>query len=280
MRPAEAPHVGLAVWAAIIVAVTLLGRWAFSVDTHAQEGGGSTPTVTPTTLLDEEGDDDEEEKREDLPDCTDPGTWGYPECSGYRTPTPTRTPTATPTNTAKPTETPTPTNTPTRTPTGYPTDTPTRHPTDTPTGYPTDTPTRHPTDTPTPTPTGTRSPTPTPTRTRTPTPTPTKTPVPSFSAAVKVDGQYVLGDHPRWSILDIEYVRVEITVRNNAQMSDYVFQLDYDSARTGLYRHRFTHPQTICPSPLQVNRHGTAGRFSVYGRQGVDSDRPTMTAFM
>ena len=28
--------VELAVWAAIIVAVTLMGRWAFSVDTHAQ----------------------------------------------------------------------------------------------------------------------------------------------------------------------------------------------------------------------------------------------------
>ena len=26
-----------AVWAAIIVAITLLGRWAFSVDTYAQE---------------------------------------------------------------------------------------------------------------------------------------------------------------------------------------------------------------------------------------------------
>ena len=51
-------------WAAIIIAVTLLGRWAFSVDTHAQEGGGPTPTVTPTTLLDEEGDG-EKEKRED-----------------------------------------------------------------------------------------------------------------------------------------------------------------------------------------------------------------------
>ena len=50
MRPAETPHVELAVWAAIIVAVTLLGRWAFSVDTHAQEGDGSTPTVTPTSL--------------------------------------------------------------------------------------------------------------------------------------------------------------------------------------------------------------------------------------
>ena len=49
------PIVEFAVWAAIIIAVTLLGRWAFSVETYAQEGGGPTPTVTPTTLLDEEG---------------------------------------------------------------------------------------------------------------------------------------------------------------------------------------------------------------------------------
>ena len=52
-------------WAAIIVAVTLLGRWAFSVDTYAQEGVmGRRPTVTPTSLLDEEGDSATKEKRE------------------------------------------------------------------------------------------------------------------------------------------------------------------------------------------------------------------------
>ena len=138
-------------WAAIIVAVTLLGRWAFSVDTHAQEGGGSTPTVTPTSLLDEEGGGEEKKKRnESPPDCSLPGYSGYPECHGYVPPTstpeptstvtpcrpphcyddrptarPTATPTATaratatatPTNTATPTKTPTPTNTPTITPT-------------------------------------------------------------------------------------------------------------------------------------------------------------------
>ena len=71
-----------AVWTAIIVAVTLLGRWAFSVDTHAQEGGGPTPTVTQTTLG-EEGDGDEEEKRENAPDCEEPFNAGHPSCSGY-----------------------------------------------------------------------------------------------------------------------------------------------------------------------------------------------------
>ena len=95
-------------WAAIIVAVTLMGRWAFSVDTHAQEGGG--PTVTPPTLLDEEEDDGDKEKREDLPDCSDPGNAGYPECW---TPTPAPTSTPLPTSTPKPTSTPRPTNTPT-----------------------------------------------------------------------------------------------------------------------------------------------------------------------
>ena len=75
-------YVELAVWAAIIVAVTLLGRWAFSVDTYAQEGGGPTPTVTPTTLG-EEGD--EEEEREDFPNCEEPFNADHPSCSGYVT---------------------------------------------------------------------------------------------------------------------------------------------------------------------------------------------------
>ena len=52
--------VELVVWAAIIIAVTLLGRWAFSVETYAQEGGGQVPTVTPTTLGEEGGGDEEE----------------------------------------------------------------------------------------------------------------------------------------------------------------------------------------------------------------------------
>ena len=106
--------VELAVWEAIIVAVTLLGRWAFSVDTHAQEGGGSTPTVTPTSLLDEEGDDGDEEKRENVLDCSDPGNSGHPQCTN---PDPTSTPQ--PTSTPRPTftRTPTPIPTPTKTPT-------------------------------------------------------------------------------------------------------------------------------------------------------------------
>ena len=101
-------------WAAIIVAVTLLGRWAFSVDTHAQEGGGPTPTVTPTSLLDEEGDDGDEEKRENVLDCSDPGNSGHPQCTN---PDPTSTPQ--PTSTPRPTftRTPTPIPTPTKTPT-------------------------------------------------------------------------------------------------------------------------------------------------------------------
>ena len=75
-------YVEFAVWAAIIIAVTLLGRWAFSVDTYAQEGGGSTPTVTPTSLG-EEGDGDEQEKRENYPDCEEPFNEDHPSCSGY-----------------------------------------------------------------------------------------------------------------------------------------------------------------------------------------------------
>ena len=70
-------------WVAIIVAVTLLGRWAFSVDTHAQEGGGSTPTVTPMTLGEER--DEEEEEREDFPNCEEPFNADHPSCSGYVT---------------------------------------------------------------------------------------------------------------------------------------------------------------------------------------------------
>ena len=99
----------LAVWAAIIVAVALLGRWAFSVDTHAQEGGGPSVTVTPTSLLDEAGDGDEDEKREDVLDCSDPGNSGHPQCSN---PDPTSTPrppsTRTPTPIPPPTKSPTP----------------------------------------------------------------------------------------------------------------------------------------------------------------------------
>ena len=140
--------VEFAVWAAIIIAVTLLGRWAFSVDTYAQEGSSPTPTVTPTSLLDEEGDG-EKEKKEIPPDCTRPEFEDDPMCiPATATPAPTSTPkppTATPepTNTPEPidpwatayarltavagtktavarltpTKTPTPTNTPTFTPT-------------------------------------------------------------------------------------------------------------------------------------------------------------------
>ena len=97
-------------WAAIIVAVTLLGRWAFSVDTHAQEGGGPTPTVTPPTLLDEE--DGEEEERNAIPDCDAPDASLFPACW---TPTPTKTSVPTTTYTPVPTSTPVPTPTLTRT---------------------------------------------------------------------------------------------------------------------------------------------------------------------
>ena len=118
-------------WAAIIITVTLLGRWAFSVDTYAQEGGGPSPTVTPTTLGEEreEGEEDKK-KKEEPPDCTDPGNAGYPECAGYRTPTPR--PTAT--------DTPRPTPTATRTPVPTATDTPEPTPTDTAAPTATDTP--------------------------------------------------------------------------------------------------------------------------------------------
>ena len=44
-------YIEFAAWAAIILTVVLIGHWAFSVDTHAQEGGTPQPTVTPTTSL-------------------------------------------------------------------------------------------------------------------------------------------------------------------------------------------------------------------------------------
>ena len=56
------------------------GRWAFSVDTYAQEGGGPTPTVTPTSLLDEEGQRDKGEAGRTRPDCTRPEFQDDPIC--------------------------------------------------------------------------------------------------------------------------------------------------------------------------------------------------------
>ncbi len=70
---------------------------------------------------------------EDLPDCTNPGYWGYPECRGYKTPTPTPRPTATP---KPPTPTPKPTAKPTAEPTVEPTPVPTAKPTAKPTPKP------------------------------------------------------------------------------------------------------------------------------------------------
>ena len=195
------PYVEFTVWAAIIVAVTLLGHWAFSVDTHAQESGGPTPTVTPTSLLDE-GGDEEDEKREELPDCSDPGYAGYPECW-------TATPRPTATNTPRPRPTATDTPLPTLTPTPVtgppipfvPTEVPcppgwTRGPcyapggtwTPTNTPIPTSTAVGQPTDTPTPTSEddedGGTGPTPTDTPTSGPTPTPTPTPKPESTEGV------------------------------------------------------------------------------------------------
>ena len=242
-------------WAAIIIAVTLLGRWAFSVDTYAQEGGGPTPTVTPTTLGEEGDSDGDKEKREELPDCSDSGNAGYPECWTH-TPAPTSTPR--PTSTPKPTLTPRPTKTPTPV-TGppipfVPTEVPcppgwTRGPCYAPGGTWTPTPTHTPTNPPTPTSTptqvlcprgivkcqppprptlpdtltGTRSPTPT----FTPTPTGTRSPTPTvtdrnvdlsslFSATVDRHGNPIHdGSRSQWHIFDYDLVRVFITARSN-----------------------------------------------------------------
>ena len=72
-------YIEFAAWVAIILVVIVIGRWAFSVDTHAQEDGELgqgwawlTPTPTP-----------EVKKKEEPPDCEDPGNSGYPECQGY-----------------------------------------------------------------------------------------------------------------------------------------------------------------------------------------------------
>ena len=253
--------------------MTLLGRWAFSVDTYAQEGGGPSPAVTPTvtpTTLGEEGDGEEEEKREELPDCTDPGNAGYPECW---TPTPRPTETPPPTKTPKPTRTPRPTSTPTAVtgppipfvPTEVPcppgwtrgpcyapggTWTPTPKPTAT--NTPTDPPTSTPTYTPTPTdeeegdgggtrPTATPTKTPTPMGTRPPTPMSTprgnSNPGALFTATVKVNGATFQGTTPRWPVFDIKTVTVEVMATGSATVSDYQFRLVFRTSETGFVRY-------------------------------------------
>ena len=85
-------YIEFTAWAAIILVVIVIGRWAFSVDTHAQEGGElgqGWVLYTPTPEV--------KKKREIPPDCTRPGFSGYPECW-----------TSTPTEAPPPTETPIP----------------------------------------------------------------------------------------------------------------------------------------------------------------------------
>ena len=219
-------YVEAAIWAAIIIAVAVLGHWAFSVDTHAQEGGGPTPTVTPTSLLDEEGDGEKEEK-EIPPDCTRPDFEDDPMCiPATATPAPTSTPkppTATPepTNTPEPidpwatayarltavagtktavarltpTKTPTPTNTPTFTPTpcggtggggSEKSVYPCRTATPTRTPTPTDDDDDDPTPRPTPCSTGGGSAKDSESTTRCPTPTHTHTPTPTPTLTASV----------------------------------------------------------------------------------------------
>ena len=239
--------VEFAVWAAIIVAVTLSGRWAFSVDTYAQEGGSPTPTVTPTSLLDEEGDSDEEEKREDLPDCTDPGNAGYPECSGYRTPTPTPEPTPTMRpgecnpfdDDCSPPQRPTATKVPGNSCPPHQTcvtPEPTEETED-------DAPTPTPKDTPTPCSTGggsakdsestSRCVTPTP-RSGGGNPNPVVNPSQAFAVTVLQRDQPI--ESSRWEYYERHLIEVRIsTTSDSVRMEDYNFMLDLNSEQTGIY---------------------------------------------
>ena len=267
MRPAETSHVELAVWAAIIIAVTLLGRWAFSVDTYAQEGGSPTPTVTPTSLLDEEGDDGDEEKRENVLDCSDPGNSGHPQCTNpdptstprptfTRTPTPIPTPTKTPTPVTGPpipfipTEVPCPpgwTRGPCYAPGGTWTPTPKPTATNTPTDRPTSTPTY------TPTPVGVRPPNDGssggPTHTPTPTPTPRRSGGPArpppagstyanaFRANVHSHNVPIVDEE--WLIFEHELLQVDISVvptsASSVNIADFQFRILYNPSSTGFY---------------------------------------------
>ena len=266
----------LAVWAAIIVAVALLGRWAFSVDTHAQEGGGPSVTVTPTSLLDEAGDGDEDEKREDVLDCSDPGNSGHPQCSN---PDPTSTPrppsTRTPTPIPPPTKSPTPRTGP---PIPFvPTEVPcppgwTRGPCYAPGG------TWTPTNTPIPsddTPTPTKEPTATPigssgagtgngngngngngraTPTPTPKPRPTANPAPPFTATITArNGISVTGNTFELGTLQNAWVSMTVTNADphlpNFDLSEWQFSLQTVPNSTGFYvvssRQYFCDPNNI-----------------------------------
>ena len=243
-------------WAAIIIAVTLLGRWAFSVDTHALAAASTAPDATSTQ-------DTGKKKREEPPDCSKPGFSGYPECQGYVSPTPRPTPipchplhcpTPTSTATPTPTKTPTPTNTPTATPTATPTETPTETVSPSPTRCPrfqcpspTSTPCSH---CPTKTPTATSTKTPTATPTKTPTATPTTTPRPAtttLTSAPQFDiaalhlaaNQSIPMNDPTqsfWKVPDSEPVYIAITAKPGTSAGDYRYNIAFNSETTGFYQ--------------------------------------------
>ena len=252
-------------WAAIIIAVAVLGRWAFTVDTHAQEGDGTfiqlTPAPPPTPFW--------SWRKENTVDCSDPGNAGHPICNlPTSTPRPTETPP--PTKTPKPSRTPRPTSTPTAV-TGppipfIPTEVPcppgwTRGPCFAPGGTWTPTNTSIPVDTPTPThtptpkataiqggPTSTFTPTPDPSvPTNTPvTPTATPTPRPGqpspsflFDAQILYEQTKPIQDatQTHWSVLHWADVDVQITNApgSTADPQNYSFTLQLNSADTGFY---------------------------------------------
>ena len=96
MRPAETPYVEFAVWAAIIVAVTLLGRWAFSVDTLRAGGWWADTDGDGDVVARRRGRRRGQRRRgtKDPPDCSLPELFkATPICHGY-----------VPTSTQKPTE--------------------------------------------------------------------------------------------------------------------------------------------------------------------------------
>ena len=220
-------HVEIAVCAAIIVAVALLGRWAFSVDTYAQDGiqptPTPTPTVTPTTLA----------------------ILAIPEDSPDQGVAYTPTPTATLTHreviataVARERQTRVARQNATATAAAAATATAKANP-------PTATFTATPTDTPTPTGRGPRPIVgPGPTDTPTPTPVQGSNPAPRplwtlFETQILYEGNKPIQDASRthWSVLHKEKVTFRITARPNSGVNpaNYTFKVHFNSADTGFY---------------------------------------------
>ncbi len=214
-------HVEIAVCAAIIVAVALLGRWAFSVDTYAQDGiqPTPTPTVTPTTLA----------------------ILAIPEDSPDQGVAYTPTPTATLTHreviataVARERQTRVARQNATATAAAAATATAKANP-------PTATFTATPTDTPTPTGRGPRpivGPGPMLTPTFTPTPDPRtnqNAPIP-FSASLLERSRNLAVDRLyQWDVFGSEEYELWVIPQGGAVIGDYLFRLVFNTDQTGIY---------------------------------------------